>query len=61
MNAQSKPFDPLKTVEKDGYLVIVEDMGSVLIKTRGFKKSSDQVFKAEKRLTMSTFPSGTMK
>ena len=61
VNAQSKPFDPLKTVEKDGYLVIVEDMGSVSIKTRGFKKSSDQVFKAEKRLTMSTFPSGTMK
>ncbi|OFY16558.1 MAG: hypothetical protein A2X11_12675 [Bacteroidetes bacterium GWE2_42_24] len=61
VNALTKPFEPLNTVEQEGYQIISDGVGAIVAKTRGFKRASDQVLKAERRLTISTFPSGTIK
>jgi len=55
-NAQTVEFDPLNTVKQYGYDFIVEDISSVLIKTRGFKKVEPvKPMKTETRMTITTF------
>lgn len=61
VNAQTSQFDPLNTVEQDGYQIISDGVGAIVAKTRGFKRVSNETLKAEKRLTISTFPSGTLR
>lgn len=55
VNAQTKPFDPLRIKSKDGYNYIVESLSEVVATTRGIKKANpERVEKAEKRIVFTT-------
>ncbi|MFH1937461.1 MAG: DUF4384 domain-containing protein [Bacteroidota bacterium] len=52
--AQTAPFQPLKTVKKDGYLVIEEDVKGIMENFRGMKPTSPGIMQAEKRIDITT-------
>ncbi len=53
--AQSKPFEPLDTVEIDGYDVLKQDLKSFLANTRsGIKKREETIQQAEDRVVVTT-------
>ncbi len=55
VNAQTKPFDPLRITSQDGYDYISETLHQVVAATRGIKKvTPDIVEKAEKRIVFTT-------
>jgi len=55
VNAQTKPFDPLRIRRQDGYDFIVESLNDVLAGTRGLKKvTPETIDKAEKRIVFTT-------
>jgi len=54
LNAQTKPFDKLRTVDYYGYNKIVDDLNTVLANTRGFKPVQNIDGKAEKSITLTT-------
>lgn len=55
VNAQTKPFDPLKTKSLHGYQFIVDSLDDIILGTRGIKKVSDvPVDRAERRIIFTT-------
>jgi len=54
LNAQTKAFDKLNTTEQYGYDFISEGLNEILVNTRGFKKVTTDVQKAEKRVVITT-------
>jgi hypothetical protein len=52
--ASTEPFEPLGVEKKDGYDVVVGDLGAALVKTRGMKKASPKVLRTETRLILTT-------
>ncbi|MBI9067332.1 MAG: hypothetical protein JEZ09_08570 [Salinivirgaceae bacterium] len=54
LNAQTKAFDALNTKAEYGYDFIIDGLNEVLISTRGFKKVTSDVLKAEKRVVITT-------
>ena len=52
--AQTVPFQPLKTVKKDGYLVIEEDVKGIMENFRGMKSTAPELMQAEKRVDITT-------
>lgn len=56
VNAQNKEFEALNTVNQYGYDFIVDDLSSVLVKTRGFKRvETIKPIKTETRMTITTY------
>lgn len=53
LNAQTEPFEKLKTEDYSGYEVIVEELDEILKKNRGIKQKKDAQ-SAEKRLIVTT-------
>ncbi len=53
-NASTEAFAGLQIRRQDGYDIIVDDLEQVLRKTRGFKKATAGLLKAERRLVMTT-------
>ncbi len=51
---RTEQFDPVPTVEKDGYKYLQEDLKKMLVATRGFKAVKQQVMQTEQRLTITT-------
>lgn len=58
LNAQTRPFDALKTKPYYHYKLIVDDIDKILANTRGFKPTKDDDGIAEKRLILTTLPKG---
>ncbi len=54
--AQSGPFKQLTVNIKDGYRLIVDDIGSILANVRGMKAVGQLDFITEKRLDLTTLP-----
>lgn len=54
LNAQTVVFDPLHITKEYGYDFITESLDAILINTRGFKKKTDKVLKAERRMIITT-------
>ncbi len=54
LNAQTQPFDALNVTNQDGYDFINEGLNDILVTTRGFKKKTNDVLKAEKRVVITT-------
>jgi len=54
VNAQTEKFPPIVTKSKYGYDFITENLESIIKKSRGFKKTSDEMMKAENRLIITT-------
>ncbi len=54
LNAQTKAFGPLNTVEQYGYQFIRDDLKQVIQATRGFKRVEETDVKAETRLVITT-------
>jgi hypothetical protein len=55
VNAQSLPFDELRTKEVDGYKFIEESLNDIILGTRGFKRVDDKPMdRAEKRIVFTT-------
>jgi hypothetical protein len=54
LNAQTKPFGPLNTVEQYGYQFIRDDLKKVIQATRGFKRVEETDLTAETRLVITT-------
>ncbi|TSA24301.1 MAG: DUF4384 domain-containing protein [Bacteroidetes bacterium] len=52
--AQTTPFQPLKTVKKDGYLFIEEDVKGIMENFRGMKSTAPGMLQAEKRMDLTT-------
>jgi hypothetical protein len=56
VNAQSTPFEPLRTSRQYGYDIIEEDFPDVLVKTRGFKRvEPSKPQRSETRMTITTY------
>lgn len=53
---QNVSFEPLDTVEQDGFHYLREDLEEVLAKTRGFVLVRDEVLQTEHRITITTLP-----
>ena len=53
-NTQTIAFSPLHIKSESGYDFILDDLGKILINTRGFKRISNEDLKAEKRIVVST-------
>lgn len=54
VNAQTIPFEPLNTKAIDGYTYIDDSLENVIVGTRGIKKTTKNVEKAEKRIAFTT-------
>lgn len=54
LNAQTTPFDKLNVTHEYGYDFITETLNDILTNSRGFKKVTDNVLKAEKRVVITT-------
>ena len=54
--AQSGPFKQLTVSNKDGYKLIIDDVGSILANVRGMKPIGQLEFITEKRLDLTTLP-----
>ncbi|HPW66305.1 MAG TPA: DUF4384 domain-containing protein [Salinivirgaceae bacterium] len=55
VNAQTKPFEKLKTRDQYGYKFIEEPLNEVILSTRGFKKvEPETIDRAEKRIIFTT-------
>ena len=54
VNAQTEKFPPIVTESKYGYDFITENLESIIKKSRGFKKTNDEMMKAETRLVITT-------
>lgn len=54
LNAQTKEFDALNVTEQYGYDFISDGLPQILVNTRGFKKVTNDVLKAEKRVIITT-------
>lgn len=52
--ARTDQFEPVATVEKDGYKYLQEDLKKILYATRGFKVVKQQTMQAEQRVTITT-------
>ena len=52
--ARTEEFDPVETVEKDGYKYLKEDLKKFLVATRGFKAVKQASMQAEQRLTITS-------
>ncbi len=52
--ARTEEFDPVETVEKDGYKYLKEDLKKFLVATRGFKAVKQATMQAEQRLTITS-------
>ncbi|MFC2102492.1 DUF4384 domain-containing protein [Bacteroidota bacterium] len=52
--AQTQPFQPLKTIKKDGYLVIQEDVKGIMDNFRGMKTTVPELLQSEKRVDITT-------
>jgi hypothetical protein len=52
--ARTEQFDPVVTVEKDGYKYLQEDLKKFLVATRGFKAVKQEVMQTEQRVTITT-------
>ncbi len=52
--ARTEQFDPVPTVEKDGYKYLQEDLKKILYATRGFKAVKQQAMQTEQRITITT-------
>ncbi len=52
--ARTEQFEPVPTVEKDGYKYLQEDLKKMLYATRGFKAVKQQVMQTEQRLTITS-------
>ncbi len=54
VNAQTKPFAPLKTKKQYGHLFVVNELEDILENVRGFKPVEHDDANAEKRVTITT-------
>ncbi len=52
--ARTEEFDPVETVEKDGYKYLKEDLKKFLVATRGFKAVKQATMQTEQRLTITS-------
>ena len=52
--ARTEQFDPVVTVDKDGYKYLQEDLKKFLVATRGFKAVKQQVMQTEQRVILTT-------
>jgi hypothetical protein len=52
--ARTEEFEPIETVEKDGYKYLREDLKKFLVATRGFKAVKPASMQTEQRITIST-------
>jgi hypothetical protein len=52
--ARTEDFEPVATVEKDGYKYLQEDLKKFLVATRGFKPVKQASMQAEQRITITT-------
>ena len=52
--ARTEPFEPLETVERDGYYFLKEDLPRFLARTRGFKRKQPETMQAERRVVITT-------
>ena len=52
--ARTEPFEPMETVERDGYCFLKEDLPMFLAQTRGFKRKQPETMQAEKRVVITT-------
>jgi hypothetical protein len=52
--ARTEQFDPVVTVDKDGYKFLQEDLKQFLVATRGFKAVKQQVMQTEQRVTITS-------
>lgn len=52
--ARTENFEPVATVEKDGYKYLQEDLKKFLVATRGFKAVKQEVMQTEQRITITT-------
>jgi hypothetical protein len=52
--ARTDAFEPVVTVDKDGYKYLQEDLKKFLVATRGFKVVKQQVMQTEQRVTITT-------
>lgn len=54
LNAQTNTFDALNVTKQDGYDFINDGLDKILVNTRGMKKVTQEVLKAEKRVVITT-------
>ncbi len=54
LNAQTKEFEKLNVTNQDGYEFISDGLDKILVSTRGMKKVTTDVLKAEKRVVVTT-------
>ncbi|OQY05940.1 MAG: hypothetical protein B6I20_00180 [Bacteroidetes bacterium 4572_117] len=54
VNAQTEKFEPVNTKMQYGYKFITDNIEDVIKKTRGFKKTTGEIMKAENRLVITT-------
>jgi len=54
LNAQTKEFEKLNVTNQDGYEFISDGLDKILVNTRGMKKVTSEVLKAEKRVVITT-------
>ena len=52
--ARTEPFDPVETVEEDGYYILKDDLPQFLAQTRGFKRKKPETMQAERRVRITT-------
>ena len=52
--ARNAEFEPIETVEKDGYKYLKEDLKTILTSTRGFKAVKQAAMQAEQRITITS-------
>jgi hypothetical protein len=52
--ARTEDFEPVATVEKDGYKYLQEDLKKFLVATRGFKAVKQAVMQTEQRITITS-------
>ena len=52
--AQTQPFQPLVTMNADGYEIISEDVGGIMENFRGMKSTTSPLLKVEKRIDLTT-------
>jgi hypothetical protein len=52
--ARTEEFEPVETVEKDGYKYLKEDLKKFLVATRGFKAVKQATMQTEQRLTITS-------
>jgi hypothetical protein len=54
LNAQTKEFENLNVTNQDGYDYINDGLNAILVNTRGMKKVTTDILKAEKRVVITT-------